>query len=75
MCRTACLFTAMVVLFLSGTLLAPPSACGQSPVIIKRPRGAGGQRMDSGAQAESTSPAKTGNAIQFKNLAGGDHGR
>ena len=73
MCRTACLFTAMVVLFLSGTLLAPPSACGQSPVIIKlatlAPEGSAWIQVLKAAVDEAQQ--KTGNAIQFKIYPGG----
>jgi len=73
MCRTACLFTAMVVLFLSATLLPPPSACGQSPVIIKlatlAPEGSAWIQVLKAAADEAQQ--KTGNAVQFKIYPGG----
>jgi TRAP-type C4-dicarboxylate transport system substrate-binding protein len=71
--RPACLFTAMVVLFLFSTLLAPPFACGQSPVIIKlatlAPEGSAWIQVLKAAADEAQQ--KTGNAVQFKIYPGG----
>jgi TRAP-type C4-dicarboxylate transport system substrate-binding protein len=71
--RPACLFTAMVVLFLFGTLLPPPFAEGQSPVIIKlatlAPEGSPWIQVLKAAADEAQQ--KTGNAVQFKIYPGG----
>jgi TRAP-type C4-dicarboxylate transport system substrate-binding protein len=73
MCRPACLFTAMVVLFLFGTLLPLHFAEGQSPVIIKlatlAPEGSPWIQVLKAAADEAQQ--KTGNAVQFKIYPGG----
>jgi len=71
--RPACLFTAMVVLFLFGTLLPLHFAEGQSPVIIKlatlAPEGSPWIQVLKAAADEAQQ--KTGNAVQFKIYPGG----
>jgi TRAP-type C4-dicarboxylate transport system substrate-binding protein len=71
--RQACLFIVMVVLFLFGTLLPPPFAGGQSPVIIKlatlAPEGSPWIQVLKAAADEAQQ--KTGNAVQFKIYPGG----
>ena len=71
--RPACLFIAMVVLFLFGTLLPPQFAEGQSPVIIKlatlAPEGSPWIQVLKAAADEAQQ--KTGNAVQFKIYPGG----
>lgn len=71
--RPACLFTAMVVFFFSSVLLVPPSACAQSPVIIKlatlAPEGSSWVQALKAAADETQK--KTGNAVQFKIYPGG----
>lgn len=71
--RPACVFIAMVVLFLFGTLLPPPFAGGQSPVIIKlatlAPEGSPWIQVLKAAADEAQQ--KTGNAVQFKIYPGG----
>jgi TRAP-type C4-dicarboxylate transport system substrate-binding protein len=71
--RPACLFIVMVVLFLFGSLLPPPFAEGQSPVIIKlatlAPEGSPWIQVLKAAADESQQ--KTGNAVQFKIYPGG----
>ena len=71
--RPACLFIVMVVLFLFGTLLPPPFAGGQSPVIIKlatlAPEGSPWIQVLKAAADEAQQ--KTGNAVQFKIYPGG----
>jgi TRAP-type transport system periplasmic protein len=73
MCRPACLFIAMVVLFLFGTLLPLHFAEGQSPVIIKlatlAPEGSPWIQVLKAAADEAQQ--KTGNAVQFKIYPGG----
>jgi len=63
----------MVVLFLFGTLLPPPFAGGQSPVIIKlatlAPEGSPWIQVLKAAADEAQQ--KTGNAVQFKIYPGG----
>jgi len=63
----------MVVLFLFGTLLPPPFAVGQSPVIIKlatlAPEGSPWIQVLKAAADEAQQ--KTGNAVQFKIYPGG----
>lgn len=67
------LFIVMVVLFLFGTLLPPPFAGGQSPVIIKlatlAPEGSPWIQVLKAAADEAQQ--KTGNAVQFKIYPGG----
>ena len=71
--RPACLVIVMVVLFLFGTLLPPPFAGGQSPVIIKlatlAPEGSPWIQVLKAAADETQQ--KTGNAVQFKIYPGG----
>jgi len=71
--RPACLFIAMVVLFLFGTLLPLHFAEGQSPVIIKlatlAPEGSPWIQVLKAAADEAQQ--KTGNAVQFKIYPGG----
>jgi TRAP-type C4-dicarboxylate transport system substrate-binding protein len=71
--RPACLFTAIVGFFLSSALPAPPSAWGQSPVIIKiatlAPEGSSWIQVLKAAADEAQQ--KTGNAVQFKIYPGG----
>lgn len=71
--RPACLFIVMVVLFLFGTLLPPPFAGGQAPVIIKlatlAPEGSPWIQVLKAAADEAQQ--KTGNAVQFKIYPGG----
>jgi TRAP-type C4-dicarboxylate transport system substrate-binding protein len=71
--RPACLFIAMVVLFLFGTLLPLHFAEGQSPVIIKlatlAPEGSPWIQVLKAAADEAQQ--KTGNAVQFKVYPGG----
>jgi len=71
--RPVCLFTAMVVLFLSGSLLTPQFVCGQSPVTLKlatlAPDGSAWMQVLKAAAEEVQQ--KTGNAVQFKIYPGG----
>lgn len=71
--RPVCLFTAMVVLFLSGSLLTPQFVCGQSPVTLKlatlAPDGSAWMQVLKAAADEAQQ--KTGNAVQFKIYPGG----
>ena len=71
--RPACVFIAMVVLFLFGTLLPLHFAEGQSPVIIKlatlAPEGSPWIQVLKAAADEAQQ--KTGNAVQFKIYPGG----
>jgi TRAP-type C4-dicarboxylate transport system substrate-binding protein len=71
--RPACLFIAMVVLFLFGTLLPLHVAEGQAPVIIKlatlAPEGSPWIQVLKAAADEAQQ--KTGNAVQFKIYPGG----
>jgi TRAP-type C4-dicarboxylate transport system substrate-binding protein len=71
--RPACLFTAMVVLFLFGTLPAPRLACGETPVIIKLATLApeGSPWVQELKAAADEAQQKTGNAVQFKIYPGG----
>jgi TRAP-type C4-dicarboxylate transport system substrate-binding protein len=74
MSRTACLYTATAVLLLYVTLLlAPPSACGQPPTVIKlatlAPEGSAWIQVLKAAADETQQ--KTGNAVQFKIYPGG----
>lgn len=73
MCRPACQFIVMVVLFLFGTLLPLHFAEGQSPVIIKlatlAPEGSPWIQVLKAAADEAQQ--KTGNAVQFKIYPGG----
>ena len=73
MLRPACLFTAMAVLFLFGTLLPPQFAGSQSPVVIKlatlAPEGSPWIQVLKAAADETQQ--KTGNAVQFKIYPGG----
>ena len=71
--RPACLFTAIAVLFLFGTLLPPQFAGSQSPVVIKlatlAPEGSPWIQVLKAAADETQQ--KTGNAVQFKIYPGG----
>ncbi|MDO8944359.1 MAG: TRAP transporter substrate-binding protein DctP, partial [Desulfobacterales bacterium] len=71
--RPACLFIAMVVLFLFGSLPPPQFAGGQSPVIVKlatlAPEGSPWIQVLKAAADEAQQ--KTGNAVQFKIYPGG----
>jgi TRAP-type C4-dicarboxylate transport system substrate-binding protein len=74
MSRTACLYTATAVLLLYVTLLlAPPSAGGQPPTVIKlatlAPEGSAWIQVLKAAADEAQQ--KTGNAVQFKIYPGG----
>jgi len=57
--RPACLFSAMVVLFLSSALLAPSLCGGQSPVVIRLPPSHLQAAMDNKVlKAQPTKPSK-----------------
>ncbi len=71
--RSVCLFSALIVFFLSGSLLTPKFVRGQSPVTFKlatlAPDGSAWMQVLKAAADEVQQ--KTGNAVQFKIYPGG----